>query len=149
MKKVRIEVKPATGPRSFYLFPSAEHLYEWGHSTEATSSSIMDSVDIVELVEGSFIEAEWLGCEFVYDGPIHRKLDFVRIAVPHEPKNASGTVVNTHYGWVEDSWVPFRNIETDVIVVRTLKAEDCELVMPELGEVDVDVSELSNDDGDE
>lgn len=149
MKKVRIEVKPAAGARSFYLFPSAEHLYEWGCSTEETSSSIMDGVDVIELLEGGFFEAEWLGCEFVYDGPMHKKFDFVRVAVPHEPKNSSGTLVNMHYGWVEDAWIPFRDIETDVIVVKTLRLEECRLNMPDLSEVEVDVSELSTDDGDE
>lgn len=151
MKKVRIEVKPAAGARSFYLFPSAEHLYEWGCSTEDTSSSIMDSVDVIELLEGGFIEAEWLGCEYVYEGSIHKKFDFVRVGVPHEPQNSSGTLVSMHYGWVEDAWIPFRDIETDVIVVKSLTAEDCRLNMPDLSEVEVDVSTLalSDDDGDD
>ncbi len=151
MKKVRIELKPGATPRSFYLFPSVEALFEWG-STSAPAP--VEGLDTVELQDGEFFEAEWMGCEYAYDGPVHKKYDYVRLARTHEPKNASGTLVTMHYGWVEENWIPFRNVEWNEVKATTLLTEaECKLAMPPMlpedDEHDVDVAELTPDDDDD
>lgn len=145
MKKVRVELKPGSSPRSWYLFPSVEALYEW--ATSSTPAAV-EGLDTIELQEKEYFEAEWMGCEYSYDGPVHKKYDYVRLAVAKESKNASGTLVTMHYGWIEQDWIPFREVEwSDVKVTALLTENDCILNMPAMlpEEHDVDVEELKDD----
>ncbi len=146
MKKVNVVLREGSAKTNFYLFPSVESLYEWSSTPEGKPRAPIEGLDVIELNPGQFFEAEWLGCEYAYDGPTIKKFDFVRLAMSHESKNSSGTVVTMHYGWIEDSWIPFYDVETSDLVIKRLANEDCQLNMPKLfpEDQDVDVSELED-----
>ena len=122
MKKVKVTVNEGSIGRTLPVFSDPESAYVW-LTSEALLDDIAD-VDKVALLPGEFIEAEWRGCEYCYDGPNHVKLDLVRFAKASQPANSSGLVVSIHYGWVTDCIVPFRTYKDDDIEVRPLTQEE-------------------------
>lgn len=137
MKRVKVTVNDGSPGRTLLLFNDPEGAYVW--SMEAYDDpSIVDSIPDVErvvLLPGEYIEAEWRGCEYVYDGPNHIRLDFVRLAKAGFPHNAAGLLISTHVGWVTDCIIPFRTYKDDDIDVKSLSA----------GESLIDTSTLFND----
>lgn len=132
MKKVKITVNDGSPGRTLFLFDNAEGAYIW--ATEAYEDpSIVDRIPDVERVvlrPGEFIEAEWRGCEYAYDGPTPTRVDLVRFAKAHHPENASGLLVSIHYGWVHDCIIPFRQYKDDDVSVAMLQPQDEEVDLP-------------------
>lgn len=126
MKQVKVTVNEGSPGRTLYLFGSAEGAYVW--LTQAYDDpEIIEKIPDVErvvLLPGEFIEAEWRGCEFAYDGPDHTRIDAVRLAKAHQPENASGLLVSIHFGWTVDCIIPFRQYRDDDIDVRPLPPEE-------------------------
>lgn len=129
MKKVKVTVNEGSLGRTLLLFASPEGAYIW--LTEAHADpDILDRIPDVEevpLLPGEFIEAEWRGCEYAYDGPDHVRLDLVRFGKAHKPQNASGLLVSVHYGWLSDHILPFRTYKDNDIDVRPLVPEEQQL----------------------
>lgn len=146
MKKVSVAVRDGVTKQNFYLFPSVESLYEWSSTPAGTTADPVEGLDVIELDPGQFFEAEWLGCEYSYEGTVTKKFDYVRLAMSHESKNSSGTVVTMHYGWVEDGWIPFYDVETSDLIIKRVSDETARLNMPQLfpEDSDVDVSEADD-----
>lgn len=122
MKKVKVTVNEGSLGRTLPVFPDPESAYVW-----LTSESLLDDiadVDKVALLPGEFIEAEWRGCEYCYDGPNHVKLDLVRFAKASQPANSSGLVVSIHYGWVASCIIPFHAFKDEDIEVKLLPVEE-------------------------
>lgn len=78
------------------------------------------STDLVVLRPNEFIEAEWCGCEYIFNGKTHNRMDFVRFAKAHRPENSAGLVASIHFGWVPPGILPFNDYVDDEIVVKRL-----------------------------
>jgi len=128
VKKVRISIaEGCSEPQSFLLFNSAEALYEWLDDGTDDPSSYMGEAEDVVIAPGEYIEAEWRGCEYVYDGPDHQRLDYVRVAKAAPTENASGMLVTIHFGWTVEEELPFSECEDEDIVVKRLGSDDKQL----------------------
>lgn len=128
MKKVKVAINEGSPGRVFFLFADPESAYEWltgGHDNPSVIDEI-PNVDHLTLLPGEFIEAEWRGCEFVYDDKhqSHVRLDWIRLVKASQPQNASGLLVSIHYGWVSDHIMPFRQFNDDDIEVTELAPEN-------------------------
>lgn len=126
MKKVKITVNEGSPGRTLPLFSGPEGAYVW--LTEAHDDpSIIDRIPDVEqvsLLPGEFIEAEWRGCEYAYEGQNHVRIDLVRFAKAHQPQNAAGLLVSIHFGWTVDCVIPFHQYKDDDITVVPLPVEE-------------------------
>lgn len=122
VKKVGVSINEGSPGRVFFVFSDPESTYEWltgGHDNPSIIDKIPD-VEHVTLLPGEFIEAEWRGCEIVYDNKTqtHMTLDLVRLVRASKPANASGLLVDIHLGWVGDHILPFRpHVDEDITVV--------------------------------
>lgn len=126
MKKIKVTVNSGSVGRTLLVFASPEGAYVWlteAHADPTVLDRIPD-VERVSLLPGEFIEAEWRGCEYAYDGPQHTRLDLVRFAKTHQPQNASGMLVSVHYGWTGDCILPFRTYKDNDILVTPLLPEE-------------------------
>lgn len=132
MKKVKVTVNEGSSGRTLFLFNNAEGAYVW--VTEAGKDpSIVDRIPDVErvvLLPGEFIEAEWRGCEYAYNGQDHVRVDLVRFAKAQPTQNASGMLVSIHYGWLHDCIIPFRQYKDDDITAFPLVTEEQKLDLP-------------------
>ena len=129
MKKVRITVNEGSPGRQFLVFADVEGAYTWlteAHDDPTVIDRIPD-VEKVELLPGQFIEAEWRGCEYAYDGPHHQCIDLVRFGKAYRPQNGSGLLVSVHYGWLSEHILPFRAYKDNDIEVRPLLLEEQKL----------------------
>lgn len=128
VKKITINVTEGSPGRVFFVFPDVESAYTWltGAHEEPEIIHQISDVDHVTLLPGEFIEAEWRGCEIVYDDKHHTNLriDFVRLAKASRPSNASGLLVSIHYGWVSEHIMPFRNYADEDVIVTELSSDD-------------------------
>lgn len=119
-------INEGSAGRTLYLFNNVESAYVW--ATQAYHDpSIIDSIPDVEhivVLPNEFVEAEWRGCEFAYDGQNHLRIDTVRLAKGSQPKNAAGVLVTIHYGWSVDCIIPFREYKDADISVQLLKQPD-------------------------
>ena len=112
MKKIRIELGLDSIGKTLTFFDSAESLYLWTQMGRPTEPE--GSFDI-NLNPGDYIEIEWYGCEYVYDGPNSwQRLNCLRMAKAMRTKNASGVLVTVHYGWASDDTLPFASSQDDV-----------------------------------
>lgn len=126
MKKVKVTVNEGSEGRTLFLFPDAESAYVWV-SEGFENPDIIDQIEDIEeiiLLPGEHIEVEWRGCEFVYHGQDHVKLDFVRFAKFQPTQNASGAVVSIYVGWVADCIIPFRNFKDDDVTVKLIENDE-------------------------
>jgi len=117
------------------LFADPETLYVW-----LKSSSDHDDVPStkLELGPGEFIEAEWRGCEYVYeDNGNILKLNLIRLAKASPTQNASGVLANIAYGWVTDDIIPMIDYSDSDIVIRRLTSQ---------GEMKLDLPAMFQDD---
>lgn len=122
MKRVKVTVNEGSPGRTLFLFGDAESAYVW-LSEAYEDPTVVDRIPDVErvvLLPGEFIEAEWRGCEYAYDGPRHTRVDFVRMAKAQPTQNASGMLVSIHYGWLADCIIPFFEYRDDDIVATPL-----------------------------
>lgn len=126
MKQVKVTVNEGSPGRILYLFGNAEGAYTW--LTQAYNDpEIIEKIPDVErvvLLPGEFIEAEWRGCEFVYNGPDHTRIDAVKLTKAYQSENASGLLISTHFGWTVDCIIPFRQYRDNDIDVRPLLPEE-------------------------
>lgn len=116
------------------LFNSPESAYVWmteEHADPAAVDRIL-GVERLVLMPDEFIEAEWRGCEYVYDGSDYVRFDLIRFAKVHQPENASGMLVSIHFGWVNDRTFPFRAFKDNDIEVRPLLPEEKKIDLDEL-----------------
>jgi len=118
MKKVRIDVNTGSLGRAFNVFSTPEALYCW--LVDAPGVDVSEQCQQVVITPDEFIEAEWMGCEFVYDGPYHHRLDNVRLVKARESANGPGYVIDPFYGWVLHVDVPFRDASFDDIVTKLI-----------------------------
>jgi hypothetical protein len=118
VKKVKITINEGSIGRTLPVFADQESAYVWLH--EAVNLDEIDGVDQVALMPGEFIEAEWRGCEFVYDKSTQVRLDLCRFAKASKPENSSGLVVSIHYGWVADCIIPFHDYKDEDINVQVM-----------------------------
>lgn len=125
MKKVRITLNASSTGKKFYLFPSAESLYLWVCALERNESLSVPGLEELVLEPGGFIEAELQGFEYVYeDAQKFRRLDLVRLGKTEQPKNAAGTMVTTHSGWVMGSLLPMKTYSDQNVTIELLSADD-------------------------
>ena len=88
------------------IFDSSEALYLWCHSQDDEYRG----ATIVELRNSDFIDAEWMGCEFVHEGDERsRCLNIIRAAFAKSSENDSGYVVTPIIGWTTNDLLPFRS----------------------------------------
>ena len=129
MKKIKVTVNEGSPGRTLPLFDSPEAAYVW--LTEAGENpEVLDDipdVDQVALMPGEFIEAEWRGLEYMYDGPNTTKFNLIRFGKAHQPENASGLMVSIHYGWVVDCILPFYAFKDSDITVVPLPLDEAKL----------------------
>ena len=127
MKMVKVTLKPGSSGKKIYLFPTPEALYVWLCAMEHGEQITVP--DIVELLlePNGFIEAELRGYEYSYEDGGCRRLDFVRLGLAQQPKNASGLLVTTHSGWVSGGLLPLRAYEDADINVSLLPASEARL----------------------
>lgn len=111
MKKVRIITKEDR-TKDYHLFDSPEALYLWLNEVEDDAINNPEGCDIVTLNPDEFIEAEWLGCEFVNEGnSYHSRLDFIRLAKRSKKIDPNGNIVSIHCGWIDSSEMSFNDEE--------------------------------------
>ena len=123
MKKIRIELKSKAKIKPILVFDSSEALYLWLNDVGAPIKP--NGSFIVSLTPGDFIEAEWQGCEYVYEGnDVARRLDYIRLAKSAPTKNASGMLVSIHYGWITADQMQFKNVEDEFSTTRLLLSPD-------------------------
>jgi hypothetical protein len=135
MKKVKITLKSGSSGKKFYLFPSAEALYVWFSSLEKNEPCpAIDGIDEFVLEPGGFIEAELRGFEYVYeDTQKFQRLELVRLGLAQPTKNASGSIVTIHSGWVTGGLLPMKQYSDADIDVRLMTSiDDVKLDLPAL-----------------
>lgn len=115
MKDVRVTTATGSSGCSFMLFPTSLSLRVWFDKPALTASA-----DIVILRPHEFIEAEWCGCEYVFNGNDHNRMDFIRFAKAHRPENSAGLVASIYFGWLPRGVMPFNDYVDDEIVVKRL-----------------------------
>jgi hypothetical protein len=129
VKKISIKLQSGSLGHTFMLFTDPETLYVW-----LKSSADHDGVPStkIELRPGEFIEAEWRGCEYVYEGNGNvLKLNLIRLAKASPTQNASGMLANIAYGWVSDDVVPMGDYsDSEIIVHRMLLPAEARLDLP-------------------
>ncbi len=146
MKKAKVSINEGSPGRVFFVFDDVESAYEWlaGDASDGSPKFIdeIPNVDQITLLPGEFIEAEWRGCEFVYDDKnrSHVRLDWIRFVKASKPQNASGLLVSVHFGWVSDHILPFRQFKDADITVDELTSEtstfDFEVLFKDVEEED-------------
>jgi hypothetical protein len=109
------------------LFNDQECAFEW-HCEAWRDEDILlklPSVEEIVLLPHQFIEAEWLGCEYTFDGSQTIRLDLVRLVRANEPGDIRGMNVSIHYGWTCSTIIPFLDgyIDDDIVVKRITEAE--------------------------
>lgn len=125
MKKIKITLNNGSPKETLLLFTSPEAAYAWaiGSPKERESFDVGEMVGL-DVDRDDFIEVEWYGCEYAYDGPEHTRLDLVRAVKAHQPQNSSGLMVSIHSGWTCDSIVPFREFKDDHITISVVSPKD-------------------------
>lgn len=118
MRKVKVTLRPGSGGKKLYLFPTPEALYVWMCSMEHGEHVHVQGLQELLLEPGGFIEAELRGFEYAFeDSNRHRRLDLVRLGLAQKAKNASGFTVTTHAGWVSGGLLPMRPyVDADIEV---------------------------------
>lgn len=135
MKKVKITLNEGCSNKILMLFPSAEAAYMWSIANEKNvEDEIQYNIEKINLVNDEFIEAEWCGCQFAYeDDDSYVRLDLVRFAKAHKPKNAAkGLIVDTYSGWVEGGIIQFHEYSDVDVIVSLLTKENSVLDLPTL-----------------
>jgi hypothetical protein len=134
MKKIRIELQQNAPNKRYTLFDSADALYVWLKDDVVSLDPINASV--VEISKDEFIEAEWLGCEFVDEKDLNGSLclNYMRIAKASKTQNSGGLRVIISSGWTTSQAFPWRNHGDDVIVTKLFadKLDDHRLDFPKL-----------------
>jgi hypothetical protein len=143
MKKVRIALNEGCNEHKFYLFPSQEALYVWCETVEkGEKAPVIDGIDEVTLQQNSFIEVELYAFEYVYNGKSnldHKRLNYVRVGKSSKPRNAAGTEVSIHDGWVMSSMVPLNAYNDAHINVTVLQPGDDRIDIASLFDADADI----------
>lgn len=134
MKKVKITLTERAEVRTFPLFrdPDDACVWLWESNGDPKFPVVGYNAEIVELLPGEFIEAEWYGCEYNYEGETHYKINSVRLAKAREPRNAAGLLVRAYSGWTTDCVLPFGAYADDDIEVSPLTEEDQRVNMASL-----------------
>lgn len=115
MKKVRITVSKGSKGKAFKVFNSPESLYVWLNDPELQEDDYLDSSlgNIVYLRRGEIMEAEWCGCEFIYEeGRLNFRADYIRLGkLISSPTIFTGgkNVVGIQDGWVLDDTIAFKS----------------------------------------
>jgi len=124
MKKVRLS--PKRGKTwSFKLFDSAEAAYY----LKSDDREISDYHQRINIVSGSFMEVEWMGCEYLYDSvdveepawnEHHELFAKVRIAkLTKSKKVKERDYIELAVGWVRGSDIPWsQNAHDDVKIIK-------------------------------
>jgi hypothetical protein len=120
MKKVRLSLKRGTQKWTFILYDSAEAAFYLKNGIKEKSDYYQD----IDLKYGSFMEAEWLGSEYVYtdvtnsDG--YESYDYVRLA-----KFVKGTRTNPRdyveiaNGWIVGGSIPWsEDCQSSLKIIR-------------------------------
>ena len=125
MKNVRIEPRKEGLTKKIRLFDTAEALYV--HVKEGLDPSEMEECLTLSITGEEYVEAEWLGCEFVYDvGGSFVRFDSVRLGKAVPTENASGAMVETYSGWVTSDDLFFADgLDKDAIFTLLTAHEDC------------------------
>jgi hypothetical protein len=151
VKRVRVTLKPGSLGKKIFLFPTAEALYLWLCTLDRGEMIQIPDIEELVLEPDGFIEAELMGFEYAYEGDNEfRRLDLIRLGKSQQPKNASGTMVTVHSGWVSGGLLPLRHYSDMDIDVRTVPVGEEKLDLPVLfndddGTVDVSVDEEEED----
>jgi hypothetical protein len=139
VKKAKITLKESSAGRKFFLFPSPEALYVWATALEKNEQVVIEGIDELVLEQGSFIEVELTGFEYVYDSDSslkHKRLDRIRLGLAQQPKNAAGLQVSTHAGWVTGNLMPLKRYSDP----------DIDVTLIDQAEAKLDLAALFNDD---
>ena len=129
MKIVRIEPRTPSSKKLIRLFDTAEALYVY--LQEGIPESEIEECITLSITGDEFIEAEWLGCEFVYDGDSHVRLDSVRVGRSAPTENSSGAIVETYTGWVHASDVMFDDgVDAEAEFTRLSTRDECTVDFP-------------------
>lgn len=129
MKKVRLSLKRGVKSWSFKLFDSAEAAYYLKNDERDKS----DYHQKLSLIPGSFMEVEWMGCEYLYDSEnpeeglphneYHESFSKVRIAKLTKAKKIKGRdYVELAVGWVRENEIPWSQDTHDN--VKIIKIND-------------------------
>jgi hypothetical protein len=115
MKKVRITVSKGSRGKDFKIFNSPESLYVWLNDPDLQLDPEMDPSlgNVVRLKQGEVMEAEWCGCEFVYEeDELLFRADYIRIGkLISAPTFFSGgkNVVGIQDGWIMSDTIAFKS----------------------------------------
>ena len=120
MKMVKVTLKPGSPGKKIYLFPTPEALYVWLCAMEHGEQVQVPDIAELLLEPDGFIEAELRGFEYSYEDRGCRRLNYVRLGLAQQPKNAAGLLVTTHTGWVSGGLLPMRGYDDTDIEVRPL-----------------------------
>lgn len=139
MKKCKITLE-GSGARAkfFYLFPESSMLHSLvAASTKKNRDSLLrghPEVEIVTLKRGQWLEAEWNGCHISYDGDGRpTSASFLRlIKAAINPKNAEGTLLSVHFGWILSDDMRFVDGTKDGVCTRTLHDDEEQFDFSEL-----------------
>lgn len=102
------------------FFDSSEALYLWCHNP----TDEFRGATLVELRECDYVDAEWMGCEFVHEGNGQsRCLSIVRAAHAKATENDSGFVITPVIGWVTSDVLPMKKSTKD-FSVRALNYDE-------------------------
>lgn len=141
MRKVRVTLQPGSEGKKFSLFPSQEALYVWACALEKGETVQIDGIEDLVLDQGSFIEAELIAFEYIYDSKTsmkNKRLDFVRMGKANKPANAAGLQVSTHSGWVTGNMFPMKQYSDAHIDVKPIAQADAELDLSKLFHDDIE-----------
>lgn len=134
MKKVKVTVNKGSPGRTLPIFSSPEAAYVWlteAHDDPTVIDRIED-VELVELLPGELIEAEWRGCEFTGYHTNYVRIDVVRFAKVSPSQNASGNLVSIHYGFTADCIMPFKSYKDTDITVEPIQFHEANINLEQL-----------------
>ena len=130
MKKILVTIPKSSGEKTFTLFSTVEAAYVYTTSPEKIVDEQMIGAEKIVLRDDEFLEAEWHGCEFIYDKPNETsRIDFIRCVKAQKPKNSAGLLVDVFSGWIIGDVLPFKNVKTKEIVVNLISSEESKIDM--------------------
>jgi len=102
-------------PNTLVLFNSSAMLLHW-----RTSPMKLLGARLLEVRPEDFVDAEWIGCEFVKEDGIYVCQNLIHAAYARVPENGAKHVVEKVLGWTCDDLMPVQEGSFMNFAVRRL-----------------------------
>lgn len=149
MKKCKITLAPKAKQRFFYLALDADVLYFLSSgSSKRSIHTVLKScpdIEVISLNPGEWIEAEWNGCQNIYEDNKPIRMNYVRMikASKFSPKEESDSLVSLHFGWILGEQIKFIDHRKNGMKTTLLNENDEQFNFKELFQDNEMIEDLS------